>query len=90
MRKKIDLAKNKANKTFDEGFDEFVTWCKVRNLRPTTIKYYEDIINIWYKFCDYKTPIKNITKETVNEFIRFLQTKTKENQVTVNTVVRGV
>lgn len=90
MRNKIELKKNINEKTFDKGFDEFTLYCKVRNLRPTTLKYYNDIVNIWYKFCPYKTSIKNITKQTVDDFIVFLQTRTKENDVTVNSVLRGM
>jgi integrase/recombinase XerD len=90
MRSKIELKKNRTDKTFDRGFDEFILYCRVRNLRPTTLKYYNDIVNIWYKFCDYKTPIKDITKKTVDDFIIFLQTRTKENDVTVNSVLRGM
>ncbi|WP_041700861.1 hypothetical protein [Clostridium kluyveri] len=63
MRNKIDLKNNCVDKTFEKGSEEFILYCKVRNLRPTTLKYYNDIVNIWYKFCDRKTPIKDITKK---------------------------
>lgn len=87
MGRKIELIQQKNFKTFDEGFDEFIMMCKVKNLRPSTIKQYETIINIWYKFVPYKTPIKDITKNTVNAFIMFLKNETNENDVTINSVI---
>ncbi len=41
MQNKIELKKN----GIDKGFDKFIFYCKVRNLRSTTIKYYNDVIN---------------------------------------------
>lgn len=38
------IANNKL--TFKEGFEGFLDSCKARNLRPATIKYYEDLINL--------------------------------------------
>lgn len=91
MRKKIELKNTGTTKTFDAGYDEFILNCKVRNLRPTTIKYYDDMVHIWYKyFTDYKTPINQITKETIDGFILFLQSEMNMNDVTINTVVRGM
>jgi integrase/recombinase XerD len=91
MRQKIEMNKKVSNKTFDQGFEEFINYCKVRNLRPATIKHYEDIVNYtWYKFLNCKTPIKEITSKTIDEFILFCKNKMNENDVTVNTNVRGM
>lgn len=91
MRKKLELKRQSTSKRFDEGYDEFILNCKVRNLRPTTIKYYDDMVNIWYKFLpDYKIQISEITKETIDSFIIFLETNMNMNDVTINTVVRGM
>lgn len=68
MRKKMDMNPSQKLKTFDEGFDEFVLYCKVRNLSPSTIKHYEDIVNhVFYKFIDYKVIISKIT-QNMNEW----------------------
>lgn len=91
MKKKIEMKEGKTRRTFDEGFTEFILNCKVRNLRPHTIKHYEDIINhIWYKFYDYKALISDITETTIDEFIVFLRTRMNENDVTVNTNLRAM
>ncbi|MBU3176660.1 tyrosine-type recombinase/integrase [Clostridium estertheticum] len=86
MRKKIDMKKKIGCKTFDEGYDEFILNCKVRNLRPTTIKHYDDIVNhIWYKFIDYKTPISGINHQTIQRFVLFCKERMNENDTTINT-----
>jgi integrase/recombinase XerD len=91
MREKIEMNKKLSNKTFDQGYDEFINYCKVRNLRPATIKHYDDIINhIWYKFREHKTPFKDITSKTIDEFILFCKTEMNENDVTINTNIRTI
>lgn len=87
MRQKIDLNKTK-EKTFDRGYDEFIIYCKARNLRPATIKHYDDSMRIIYQFIQPKTLIKDITETTVEEFKIFLREKTTENDVTQNTNIR--
>lgn len=86
---KIKLTRN-INKTFDEGFDEFILHGKAKNLSPYTLKHYENSVTIWYKYIDYKTPIKDITKDTVNHFVLFCQSKMNQNDVTVNTNLRSI
>lgn len=89
IRKKITLERN-VNKTFDEGYDEFILYCKARNLSPATITHYDNSVAIWYKFIDHKTPIREITQETLNNFILFCKTKMNQNDVTVRTNVRSM
>ena len=36
-------------KTIDKAFDEFLRWCKVKNLSPHTIKFYEVQFNEFLK-----------------------------------------
>ncbi len=90
MRKKIEMNKSNTTKTFARGYDEFIIYCKARNLSPATIKHYDGSILIWYKFIDYKTPINQITSETVQQFILFMQEKMNENDVTMNTNLRSI
>lgn len=90
MRKKIQMNKVNDTKTFAQGYDEFIIYCKARNLSPATIKHYNGSIIVWYKFFDYKTPIKDITRETVQNFILFMQKKMHENDVTMNTNLRSM
>ena len=63
---------NSRDKTFEEGYSEFLGYCKARNLRPATIKHYNEIIsNLWYKYRSPDEPIRTINKITVNGFVEF-------------------
>lgn len=90
MRKKITLKQSSCNKTFDKGYDEFILYCKVRNLSPATIKHYDNSINIFYKFISKDTPISDISMDTVNNFILFCKNSMNQNDVTVNTNLRSI
>ena len=89
MKKKIIL--NNLNKTFEEGYEEFISYCKVKNLRPMTIKHYDDLVNYcWYRFYDRTSPIKNIEEKTINDFIEFCKNVRHQKDVTINTNLRGI
>lgn len=90
MRKKINLNKQIQSKTFDEGYDEFILYCKSRNLRPATITHYDNSMLVTYQGIPYKTKISEITSETVDDFKLFLRNKTTENDVTQNTNIRSL
>jgi integrase/recombinase XerD len=89
MRKeRIELNKIKQDKTFQKGFEEFIIYCKSRNLRETTIRHYKNMMrHVIYKFFKPSTKIKTITPETIQQFILFLKTKTKENEVSIKTSI---
>jgi integrase/recombinase XerD len=90
MRKKIEMRKKNDLKTFEEGYSEFINYCKIRNLREATIKHYNDIVKyVIYKFLEKDTVTKNITNKTVEEFILFCKEKMNQNDVTVNTNLRA-
>lgn len=90
MREKLSMKKPNSKKTFDQGCDEYILYCKSRNLRPATIKHNEDCINIFYKFISPKTFISDITPSTVDAFKLFLRNEMKENDVSMNTNIRGL
>ena len=90
MRKKLNMQKSNSKKTFDQSCDEYILFCKSRNLRPATIKHNENCINIIYKFINPKTLISDITPETVDDFKMFLRNEMKENDVSMNTNIRGL
>lgn len=89
MRTKIKLQKQIKDKTFQEGYNEFIIYCKSRNLRPATIHHYDNSIRIFQTFIpDIK--IKNINEKLVQDFKIFLQNKMNENDVTINTNIRSL
>lgn len=88
MRKKIEVNAN--NITFDRGYDEFIFYCRTRNLRPATIQFYDNTIRSIYKFIEPKTPIKDITKATVDNFIIGCQNELDIKDITINTYLRAL
>lgn len=87
---KISMNSNSNNPriTFDEGYDQFIKYCKVRNLRPATLKHYDNTMLSVYKFINPKTLIKDITKSTVDGFILYCRNELTIKDVTINTYVR--
>jgi len=67
--KKIEMRDTIEGITLDEGFDIFVRSCGVRNLRPATVRHYENTMRSVYKFIEPKTLIKSITKDIVDDFV---------------------
>lgn len=76
--------------TLDEGYDEFIYSCKVRNLRQSTIKCYDERMKTIYKFINPKTPIKNLNKSTVDGFILFMHNELNIAEITMNTYLRAL
>ena len=56
------------DKTFEEGFEEFVLDMKARNLRQGTIRRYEEAIKQIYKRIPPTTMISTLSKRTMKEF----------------------
>lgn len=91
MRKKLEMNRKTEEKTFEEGYKEFINYCKIRNLRPATIKHYDDITNYTiYHFLTKDFPIKKISSKTVEEFILFCKERKSQNDVTINTNLRAL
>lgn len=88
MRKKIEI--NASSITFDRGYDEFIFYCRARNLRPATIQFYDNSIRSIYKFINPKMPIKDITKTTVDNFIIGCQNELEIKDITINTYLRAL
>ena len=65
------------DKTFKEGFEEFILNCKARNLRDGTINHYEDAYRQIIKYLDETILLADISKKTFENFI--LETKKNKN-----------
>ena len=55
-------------KTFEDGFKEYVLDCKARNLREGTINRYQESIKQIYKRIPPDTPISSMNKQTMADF----------------------
>ncbi|WP_017416028.1 tyrosine-type recombinase/integrase [Clostridium tunisiense] len=69
MARKLKIKSNN-NLTFKEGFEEFLDSCKARNLRPATIKHYEESYKSIIRFVDEEMFIKDISHKTIDKFDR--------------------
>ena len=52
-------------KTFKEGFEEYILDCKARNLRDGTISHYRESIKQIYKRIPPDTPISHFSPQTI-------------------------
>jgi len=67
----------KNDKTFEDGFEEFILNCKAKNLRDGTINHYEDAYRQIIKYLDETILLADISKKTFENFI--LETKKNKN-----------
>ena len=69
MRKKVMKLDNKTIKTLDEGFEDFIFYCKRRNLREDSIGHYNRFYHNLINYVDKDIPIEDINKNIVDNFI---------------------
>jgi integrase/recombinase XerD len=50
---------------------EFENNLKERGLRPATFSFYNNVLEAFYKFIDFKTPICNINKSIIIDYIKY-------------------
>ncbi len=70
--------KGNSEKTIGEAFQEFIRFKKSNNKSIDTIKDYEMMFSIFTEFLSEGTKCKDITEDTVQDYICFLQTKPKK------------
>lgn len=88
--KKKKLTIVSVSNDFEQDYSEFIGYCKARNLRAATIKYYDNIINYaWYKFLPKETAIAYITLQTVYDFMEYCR-GLWNGDTTVNTNVMAI
>lgn len=90
MKEKIIMAKN-TNLSIEESFNLFMRKVKVRNLSERTIITYQKHFKIFSDFIDVSTNlIQDIDENTVDEFILFLRSHNKVNDITINSYLRTI
>lgn len=78
------------DKTFGEGFEEYVLDMKARNLREGTIRHYQQAIKQIYKRIPEDTLISKMSENTMPEFIVALRDDPKINEVSMGTYARDL
>ncbi len=79
-----------AEKTFADGFAEYVLDMKARNLRDGTIHHYQESIKQIYKRIPPSTPISSLNKKTMTEFYIALREDSNLNEVSMGTYARDL
>ena len=80
----------KMDKTFEEGFEEYVLDMKGRNLRQGTITHYQESIKQIYKRIPPTTMISTFSKRTMKEFYIALRESGTLNDVSMGTYARDL
>ena len=76
------------DKTFAQGCEEYLDNCCARNLRDGTIKHYRDSIRQIQNYIDGDMYIKDITKETFDNFVKALRNNKNLNSMSIYTYSR--
>ncbi len=74
--------------TFSKGFDEYINDCKARNLRNGTLRHYTDSAKQIMKYIGADTLVKDIDKDTIDNFIMQLRDNPLLNDVSLYTYAR--
>ena len=77
-------------KTFREGFEEYILDCKARNLRDGTINHYQESIKQIYKRVPPDTLISDLDEYTMPDFIVALRDDPNLNEVSMGTYARDL
>lgn len=89
MARKLTMQRD-TSMTFAEGVEEFMYYCKARNLRQGTINHYRDSMRTIFKFIDGDTKVKDISRDTVDRFVVDCKENLNINDVTLHTYVRDL
>ena len=85
---RISMKPKLEKKTMEEGFQDFITQCKVKNLSERTIVYYKQCNKEFTAF--YNGEIANINIDVVSNFILYLKDKPSIQDTTINIWLRGL
>lgn len=77
-------------RTFQDGFEEYILDCKVRNLREGTITHYREIVRQLYKRIPPDTPISSFCPQTMTRFYIALRDDPNLNEVSMGTYARDL
>lgn len=77
-------------KTFADGFAEYILDCKARNLRDGTIHHYQESIKQIYKRIPPHTPISSLNSQTMIDFYIALRDDPNLNEVSMGTYARDL
>ncbi len=83
------MNKKNENKAVEEVFEDFIKFCRVKNLSSRTIKYYKETYGIFADYYNCSRNMSEIDKSVVEDYILYLKDRDISN-TTVNTYLRGL
>jgi integrase/recombinase XerD len=66
---KLQMAKSNVKKTLQEGFEEFLRYCKVRNLSDDTFINHKNSMKYFQAFYGSSGVLRDIRRSTIDEYI---------------------
>lgn len=84
------MRNNHIIKTVEQAFEEFLKYCKIKNLADHTISYYQRCNDKFIDFIGEGEPTNNITNDVMGDYILSLKDDTNLNDITINTHIRGM
>ena len=88
--KRIKMTKATNDKTFEEGFEEFLFDCKSRNLREDTLEHYRQGYKQIIKYLNKDIRISDITKNSYENFVVEVKKNQSINLQTIYTYARDL
>lgn len=92
MELKFNQEKKQDGLTFEEGFEKFLLFCKLKNLRDKTIKDYKENYNRFLLYLFEQTTVSKImelNQSHVDGYVIYLY-DTKMKTTSINTYLRGL
>ena len=87
--KKIRVQQTQESMTLTDSIGKFIVRCKVKNLSPRTIHFYETDLERFSKWYGSNT-VDGIDSSLVESYILYLQTETDANDATVASNIRAL
>jgi len=90
--KKIEMKKATQTRTLEEGFNEFIKFCQIKNLSEKSISYYNIYFNMFKSYLDNLSisNIKDIKEDTTYNYILHLKNSNKFKDITINSNLRAI
>lgn len=76
--------------TVQEGFEQFITKCKIKNLTEETIKSYKEKVKHFIAFYGEEELLQTVTQETVDDFILWLKDNRTCGSISINSYLRSL
>jgi len=86
---RIKMQQQVEQKPSEEAFNEFIRYCKVKNLAKDSIIFYENCYKSFTKFYPMQSTVNGITLYTIQDYILY-QKQCNISPISINSNLRGV